>query len=446
MGKIFRSAIYWVGYAIFLMLLAEGFLYGVAQISRPVDRLLANGFGAPRAVDDPLLGKRLNPEFAEHDDWGFRNALIGDFGLRSSAVPEQVEIVAIGDSQTYGVNAPAEDAWPHQLARELSAKVYNMGVGGTGPARYLHNLDLALQLDPQLIIVAFYFGNDFWDVAEFVYHREKVPDELTAWREAYLAANPHYVEFLDVIYPEVIELNVEVAKILEPGFTDARPVEGEVRVASTWEERGSARQWLSDNSKLYGFGRLVKSSLTNPSVRHGRPEARAEADPAFWEELCGFADRTEGVHCHERGDYRTVLDARLRVKPEMIIEAGMEIAIDVFQRFRDRLAGSKTSLMVALIPAKEFIYLTALPEELMGIDPMFEQLFVQEAKTRAKIIDSLSELGIDHVDLLPRLVDSARANEPIYPASSQSHPRAHGYGVIARAIADHVVSQGITPR
>lgn len=45
-------------------------------------------------VDDPRLGLRGSPDFPEHDAWGCRNP----------RVPETTQIVAIGDSQTYGTS------------------------------------------------------------------------------------------------------------------------------------------------------------------------------------------------------------------------------------------------------------------------------------------------------------------------------------------------------
>ena len=64
-------------YVVFLAFLCEGVLWLVASFSDTADLLLSNQFGAPRRVPDPLLGHRLNPDFAEHDEWGYRNALTG---------------------------------------------------------------------------------------------------------------------------------------------------------------------------------------------------------------------------------------------------------------------------------------------------------------------------------------------------------------------------------
>ncbi|HEY2847576.1 MAG TPA: hypothetical protein VGI80_07140, partial [Pyrinomonadaceae bacterium] len=61
-------------------------------------RLLEKYQNADRSVaptvDDPELGFRMTPGSPGHDANGFRN----------DTVPERVDVVAIGDSQTWGVN------------------------------------------------------------------------------------------------------------------------------------------------------------------------------------------------------------------------------------------------------------------------------------------------------------------------------------------------------
>src|SRR5262245_42445916 len=78
-------------------------------------------------IDDPILGSRIKPQTTGHDALGFRN----------TEVPQSANVVAIGDSQTYGVSAGRDDSWPHQLGMLLSEPVYNMALGGYGPLQYL---------------------------------------------------------------------------------------------------------------------------------------------------------------------------------------------------------------------------------------------------------------------------------------------------------------------
>ena len=85
------------------------------------------------AVDplyDSVLGLRLAPHAAGHDEWGFRNR----------EVPDSADIVTIGDSQTYGVSAPALLSWPAQLGKLTNRHVYNLALGGYGPVRLCERL------------------------------------------------------------------------------------------------------------------------------------------------------------------------------------------------------------------------------------------------------------------------------------------------------------------
>ncbi len=131
-----------VGSVLTSFLLGEGILRLIVD---PVDYL------SPYLVADPVLGIRIEPHSAGHDAWGFRNR----------AVPARADIVAIGDSQTYGVSVRANDAWPAQLERMIAKKVYNLALGGYSPVQYHHLLgEKALKLNPSRVIVGLYYGND----------------------------------------------------------------------------------------------------------------------------------------------------------------------------------------------------------------------------------------------------------------------------------------------
>jgi len=331
-----------------ILAFSEGFLWLIALYSGSVNLLLSNVFGAPRMIEDPLLGNLPNPDFAEHDEWGYRNALIGPLGLRSRRVPSQVDVVVLGDSQTYGINSSAEDAWPARLSEYTCRSVYNMAVPASGPPHYLYNLDKALKLDPDLVIVGFYFGNDFWGSADFVYHRARVPQAFESWRKAYRDANPDYVALTDELFPMDVQRSLDSARILEPGFSKALPADN--RQPEPAIKEGGIGGFIRDNSKLYGLLRALKSAVRNSYLQPGREENKTRVDPHFWKELCDFAAETKGVVCYESKNVQTVLDTRLRLTDERILHAGMEITMDIFLNFRDRLRTANTDFVVALIP------------------------------------------------------------------------------------------------
>src|SRR5437762_10854908 len=116
----------------------------------------------PGVINDPVLVARYAPNAPGHDARGFRNA----------QALSKAEVVAIGDSQTWGVNVLPADAWPQQLGRRSGLSVYNMGVGSYGPDQYLILTDQALQLSPKTIVIGLYPGNDLYDAYNLTYRNE----------------------------------------------------------------------------------------------------------------------------------------------------------------------------------------------------------------------------------------------------------------------------------
>jgi lysophospholipase L1-like esterase len=110
-------------------------------------------------VQDPTTVMRGRPLFENHYGMGPHDLL----GFRNRSVPYTADVVTIGDSQTYGNNAPLEENWPSRLKAYLPAPtpiVYNMSCGAwTGP-HYLEILSKAMHLRPRVVVVAFYSGND----------------------------------------------------------------------------------------------------------------------------------------------------------------------------------------------------------------------------------------------------------------------------------------------
>lgn len=109
-------------------------------------------------LPDPLLkgrGKQLMDDLAAvgpHDLLGFRNY----------SVPSKADIIIIGDSQTYGNNAFIWDNWPHIFEKKLPSykSVYTMATGGWGAIQYFYAFAKSLAFQPEIVIVAFYTGND----------------------------------------------------------------------------------------------------------------------------------------------------------------------------------------------------------------------------------------------------------------------------------------------
>lgn len=118
-------------------------------------------------LNDPYTGVRARPLAAVNE--GGAKGPTDLLGFRNLAVPNRADVVAIGDSQTYGINVAFEQSWPRVLAENLSVPVYSMAMGGWGAVQYTDMLRKALAFEPRVAIVAFYAGNDAMESFRLAY-------------------------------------------------------------------------------------------------------------------------------------------------------------------------------------------------------------------------------------------------------------------------------------
>ena len=83
-------------------------------------------------------------------------------GYRNKTNQEQYDIVMVGDSFTEGSRVSDNETWPSLLDRKLKETVYNLGISGGRPDRYLSVFRVyGLDLKPKIAIFMIYEGNDF---------------------------------------------------------------------------------------------------------------------------------------------------------------------------------------------------------------------------------------------------------------------------------------------
>lgn len=354
---------------------------------------LASAIG--ERVDDPVLEYRTLPGTGENDAAGHRN-------------PErlaQADIVALGDSQTWGVNAELDETWPAQLARMTGRRVYNMGRGGYGIVQYRYQLEEALALDPEWIVVALYLGNDVYDAYSLVYGLEahaalRHPDpEL---RHRIVASE----------YPDL-------QRMFFARVNHSRAQSGPADTA------GSG--WLAGHSALV---RLLVRSADGPADEE-RDRAWARAHP---EEGFVYDDGRVSTVFHTR--YRlAAVDSRL---PK--IREGLRITLGVLDDLAARMrTAPKARLLVVLIPTKERIFARAVAAG-TGVegDPPddYARSVREEQRISAGLEARMDELGLRHLDLLPALQASLGRGEAIFPPNADGHFTPLGYARIAAAVAE----------
>lgn len=107
-------------------------------------------------LPDPVTKVRPRPLHAGNQQSGPHDVL----GFRGTGVPNKLDLVTIGDSQTYGWGVALADNWPSQLAARTGRSVYNMALGGWGGAQYRYIAEKALRFAPERLLVGLYMGND----------------------------------------------------------------------------------------------------------------------------------------------------------------------------------------------------------------------------------------------------------------------------------------------
>lgn len=126
-------------------------------------------------LNDPVMLVRAPPLYPDVHGLGPNDIL----GFRNRFVPTVADLVTVGDSQTYGNNALLEQSWPGWLGHVLKMKdlvIYNMSTGGWSAPQYLKAFEYAARLQPNVVIVAFYSGNDPTESFTLVYGNESWGD------------------------------------------------------------------------------------------------------------------------------------------------------------------------------------------------------------------------------------------------------------------------------
>ncbi len=344
-----------------------------------------------KLVPDPELGNRLAPNIVGLDSNGFRN----------DVVLARADIVAIGDSQTWGVNADRQDTWPQQLAKLSGRSVYNMSLGGYGPVQYWVLTDRAQKFSPRIIIVGLYFGNDFYDTYRLAYtntrHRElrepKAPADLEK----------------DTVAPEAdMYWNEEKSFHNNFGRTSLSGL-------SFW-----AREHLA-------IGRL----LNNVRLWPHSSDVDYEIDKAW-----ASANPDHGA-VYEQGNVRTVFTPAYRLVglnlEEPRIAEGLRISKLLLGRTRQAAEAGNSRLIVLMIPTKETVYANALKDRI-SVGMTFARLVAMESRAHSELMSACIEKQVECVDALPDLSAAITRDEKIYPSTTESHPNAQGYAIIAATV------------
>ncbi len=386
------AAVIWV---LAVIAIAEGSLQIAARLSPTVDDILFPK--KTRKMSDDTLVKRGNPRHPEHDENGYRN----------TRVVTHADIVAIGDSHTYGYSVKPDEAWPRLLKELTGCEVYNMSLGGYGPLEYAYLAREAKDLKPRLMIVGIYFGNDLFDNWEF-YQSDKS-------------------------YPVPAAL-LEPANVLER----ERPLEDKVfqffSMGDTKAKKAFSgfRDFIKTDSALWGFFRAIRLELKGNQI--------GALDLEFGKAVSSLTPKQRDyASVFEGEDWRTIFTSRYRLAAEDSTDARIvvgrwltEWAIEDIQKTANSIGAS---LLFVLLPTKEAVFADRVenPES----HEYFEELIANETSHRQHFAEIFSAKGIPYVDARDGL---ARSSLQPYFENANGHPNAAGHAAIAKAVSASVES------
>ena len=325
----------------------------------------------------PELLYTADPALADIDGNGFRN---GD------PPGDRYDIVAIGDSHTYGNNAQANEAWPARVAAATGRSVYNLGMGGYSIYQYDVLFDAALALDPDQIIIAIYPANDWMPDCRLL--------ALPAWRER--------SERLGLEPPCAAEAAVPAAA------------------------RRTLRAFLLDTAIGSALHQLVWQPLRARPARAGAG-GRAE-----------LVDFEVGGHHFVFALPRLTNQSRGTDLSHPSTAAAWADGLRLIRRWREVAGDRGIGLAFAVIPSKQRVlrgwaarHGRPLPEEL-------EQLTANEIAATQALVHELRSLKLPLVDALPTVVDAIEDalgdGTMLYPPGFDGHPYARGHAAYAEAI------------
>ncbi|MBW2385286.1 MAG: SGNH/GDSL hydrolase family protein, partial [Deltaproteobacteria bacterium] len=345
---------------------------GLRALMDPMDYL------KPELVLDPILGQRIVPGSGGHDEWGYRNA----------SVPEQVDVVAIGDSQTYGQAAVSRESWPNWYSQMSGREVYTLGIGGFGPADYLYLLETkALLFQPELIIVGLYYGNDIHDAYRAVSKRS----HWASLREAPVAAKTR------AVMPDPSPTTVAKSG---PG--------NQIKIL---------RDWLRAQSMLF---RIIEEGPVGQRIN------------AWGDQQDGFS--RDGCIVTTTQPFSTVFQPEHRFRgmdpADREVATGLDLTLTFVSQMAELAERNDVDFLVALIPTKESVLVTPSDHPGTHCESVLQEIIVSEEVIGRRVRSFLDERDIAYVDTLEPLRTAAR-EERIYLRSADSHPNGQGYRVIA---------------
>jgi lysophospholipase L1-like esterase len=407
------------------ILASEASLRLLALASPQVRRVLA-ATGRPMSrlrESDALLGLRGNPAHPEHDAHGFRN------GREPAGKPW---LLALGDSLTYGMNAPYEGAWPRQLSALVHRPVYSMAFGGYGPAHSWLLWDEAMELAPQVVVLAVYDGNDLYDAASLVYSKDAAAALRSGSAEVRAAMSGAYK-----VKRRALSRRAQTRR-------EARGAGGARGESDEADPEARNAPLFLVRSKLVGLLRGLRNGVMLEPVPEPAWDART-LDDSGWERRKRRAGGRDDVLVVDDAARRTILSPEYRLQALDLglprVREGLRITLEVIRDLHERALRRGVDFVVLMLPTKELVFAPDVPPD--PTEParrLLDDLVRNEEEVRAILEADLRSKGIAFLDALPALRAALASGPPPYSAEIDGHPNGEGYRAIAQLVAAGVSS------
>lgn len=378
-------------------------------------------------ITDPVLGFRISPFFPEVDALGYRN----------NREYNQPDVLAIGDSMTYGYTVSFDNSWPRQLEQLQGWDVYNAGVGDYGPCEHLGVYRELQSFNPRVVVLGVFIGNDLSDAYTSIYLENRC-EEFRSGDADVLAS--------------IAKANSEISlrnKALGLGMEDV-----------PWP----FLQGLPDKFLM------VQSRKEKVALYRLARAAYHRASDFSWQR---FGDGIEDESVFERSlskpgafayeatpELRTVfrnpeLDMLAVNLDDPRIAEGMRITQEVILTLRDHISSTQTKtgtapstqpeteFVVALIPSKSLIYNQVVIRDSSVWPDNFLKQIEMDKRVMAELTSFLERENISFINTSSKIEDIINANRNPFYLSTNEHTNATGYRAMAEAIAEFLNDQTV---
>lgn len=153
-----------------LSLAGGSFLFSLLLVEAILRATIYRNFGYEKASGPSSTYRQTNPEFDTVIKINSRSMRDDEIGEKR---PGEYRILCLGDSFTFGVGVNLEDTWLKIAERSLMSRgksgfrFLNAGGKTAAPVAYEFLSREGMSLRPDMVIVQVFFGNDFYDVAEY---------------------------------------------------------------------------------------------------------------------------------------------------------------------------------------------------------------------------------------------------------------------------------------